>query len=168
MNPIKVLGEDAIELHATDFAEDFFIRHLVGTQDRGLYAILRACGHDQLSSFIVTLGKQFTGHPDDLAAAAQAFEGTRYFKNLYEDACERLGKKRLQAEWAARCASVSVMTKDAEMALRLEFADAPIEFPAEHATRAAGKEWEAFAASQRQQQLEKLSQPSSPINWERV
>jgi hypothetical protein len=64
-----------------------------------LYVRLRTAGHAAFDSFVSAF-PQLGGHPDDLAAAAAAFERSQVFSSAFAGAIEHGDRDALRAEWA--------------------------------------------------------------------
>jgi hypothetical protein len=109
----------ANDLTADDFAHAFILRKFCGQDKIGLYAALRATGHDQAASFVCSFGSQFYGGMDAIAKATQAFESTSVFESAFEDAVETLGQEFIQLELAKRCQEIGGFTRDSAMALSM-------------------------------------------------
>lgn len=63
-----------------------------------LYVRLRSAGHAAFDSFVSAF-PQFGGHPDDLSAAAAAFERSAVYRSAFERVIERGDRDALRAEW---------------------------------------------------------------------
>jgi hypothetical protein len=88
-----------------------------------LYVRLRAAGHAAYDSFVSAFS-HLGGHPDDLAAAAAAFERSQVFSSAFAGAIEHGDRDALRAGWARAVHVARGRTSAARAAMEHAIAEA--------------------------------------------
>ena len=117
LKTIFVKGDD-LDLRPEDFAQLWVLSKFCGVEAVLIYAELRARGFGSLDSFASAF-PNVIGRGESLAAAAAAFEGSRWYKIEFEEACERIGADQLYVEWERRAQEIAGYTATYAQAARI-------------------------------------------------
>lgn len=120
---IEVTGK-GFALHPAQFAEAWVLRHIAGLKALRIYVELRVRGHGTVDSFYTAFGSSFTGHPDAISRAAEAFESSDFCKRLQALVMAEVSRADLLSEWKRRAEEFTVLARQHAMSINLALSDA--------------------------------------------